>query len=389
MKPPPGNVREVAALFLKLGLTAFGGPAAHVAMMEDEVVRRRGWLTREEFVDLMSAVNLIPGPNSTEMAIHVGRLRAGTPGLLAAGACFILPAAFMTAALAWAYVRYGAAPAFPAILKGIQPVVLAIVLVAFARLSSAAAKTRSLAFLAVAVFALSLLRGHELLLLGAGGVLGMLLTLRGKASEKPKNGAAAGLLAAAVLSPSRAFSSASALSTAVAAFSLPSLFLVFLKIGSVLFGSGYVLLAFLENDLVARRGWLTETQLLDAVAAGQFTPGPVFTTATFVGYLLGRGPGAVIATLGIFLPAFVFVGATAPLVTRLRASRPLGGFLDGLNASSLGLMGAVTVTLTGAAVTGVATAAFAAAALGLLVATRLNSAWLVLAGGAAGALFLR
>jgi chromate transporter len=323
------------------------------------------------------------------MAIHVGRLRAGTPGLLTAGVSFILPAALMAGALAWAYFRYGSAPAFPAILAGIKPVVLAIVLVAFARLSAAAVKTRALAFVAAGVFALSLLRVHELVLLGAGGVVGTLLILQGGDTKKPKTSAAAGLLAAAILSPSRALCSAAALSTAVVAFSLPSLFLVFLKIGSVLFGSGYVLLAFLENDLVVRRGWLTETQLLDAVAAGQFTPGPVFTTATFVGYLLGRGPGALLATLGIFLPAFVFVGATAPLLARLRASRPLGGFLDGLNAASLGLMGAVTVTLTGAAVTGVATAALAAAALGLLLMTRLNSAWLVLAGGAAGALLVR
>jgi chromate transporter len=388
MKPPPGNVREVALLFLKLGLTAFGGPAAHIAMMEDEVVRRRGWMSREEFVDLMSAVNLIPGPNSTEMAIHVGRLRAGTPGLLTAGACFILPAAAMTGALAWAYVRYGSAPAFPAILKGIQPVVLAIVLVAISRLSAAAVKTRALAAVAAGVFALSLLRAHELVLLGAGGVLGMLLVLRNRKTGTPKVVGAAGLLAAAGLSPSKALSAA-ALSTALAPFSLPALFLAFLKIGSVLFGSGYVLLAFLENDLVVRRGWLTRTQLLDAVAAGQFTPGPVFTTATFVGYLLGRGPGAVLATLGIFLPAFVFVGATAPLVARLRASRPLGGFLDGLNAASLGLMGAVTVTLTGTAVTGAATAILAVAALAALLATRLNSVWLVVAGGVAGALLFR
>jgi chromate transporter len=386
MERPPGTVREVASLFLKLGLTSFGGPAAHIAMMEDEVVRRRGWMTRSEFLDLVSAVNLIPGPNSTEMAIHVGRLRAGTPGLLAAGTCFILPATLMTLALAWAYVRFGSYPAFPAIVSGIKPVVLAIVLVAFARLAPAAAKTRLLSLLALAVFGLSLLRVNELVLLGGGGAAGALFLLLERKEKQTNPRTTAGLLAAAVLSPSKALSSAAALSTAVVSFSLSSLFLVFLKIGSVLFGSGYVLLAFLENDLVARRGWLTQAQLLDAVAAGQFTPGPVFTSATFVGYLLGGTPGAAVATLGIFLPAFLFVGATAPLLTRLRASKPLGAFLDGLNAASLGLMGAVTATLTGAAVTGVATAIFALAALALLLRTRLNSAWLVLAGGILGLL---
>jgi chromate transporter len=345
-------VRELALLFLRLGATAFGGPAAHIAMMEDEVVRRRGWLTREKFLDLHAATNLIPGPNSTEMAIHVGYLRGGWRGLLVAGLCFILPATLITAALAWLYVGYGAVPEAAGLLYGVKAVVLAVVLHALWRLGRSALRTRGLAAVAVAAVVANALGVHELVVLAAAGLL----------------------VVAARARPPRA--------TALAVPLVP-LFLVFLKIGSVLFGSGYVLLAFLRADFVHRFGWLTEQQLLDAVAAGQVTPGPVFSTATFVGYLLGGASGALLATAGIFLPAFVFVALSGPLVPRLRASRTAGAFLDGVVVASLGLMAVVTWQLGRVAIVDVPSAAIALVA-SVLLWRRVNSAWLVLGGALLG-----
>lgn len=345
-------MRELALVFLRLGATAFGGPAAHIAMMEDEVVRRRGWLTREAFLDLLAATNLIPGPNSTEMAIHIGRLRAGWKGLLVAGACFILPATVITGAIAWAYVRYGAVPEAAGLLYGVKAVVLAVVLQALGRLGRGAVRTPGLAALAAVAVAANALGLHELLVLLAGGLF----------------------VVAARVRPPRA--------------TVPSvlpLFLFFVKTGSVLFGSGYVLLAFLRADLVERWHWLTEQQLLDAVAVGQVTPGPVFSTATFLGYVLGGASGALVATVGIFLPAFVFVALSAPLVPRLRASRTMGAFLDGVVVASLALMAVVTWRLGRAAVVDVPSALLVLLAAGLLW-RRVNSAWLVLGGGAAGLL---
>src|SRR5215208_3335266 len=300
-----GTVGEVARLALKLGFTAFGGPAAHIAMLRDEVVTRRKWITDAHFLDLLGATNLIPGPNSTEMVIHVGQVRAGWRGLIAGGVCFILPAFLIVLALAWAYVQYGTTPTAEWLLYGIKPVIIAVVVQALWGLSRTAVKGWFLAAVGLVTLALYLLGVNEIALLFGGGALVMLvknwrrLSGRGVAAVLPLIGGvpAWGLTL-----------------QAASAVSLVQLFLIFLKIGAVLYGSGYVLLAFLRNDLVIRTGWLTNQQLLDAIAIGQFTPGPVFTTATFIGYVLGGLPGAVLATVGIFLPSFVFVAAVNPLI---------------------------------------------------------------------------
>lgn len=284
MSPGPSSraheLRALAGLFLKLGTTAFGGPAAHVAMMEDEVVRRRQWLTHAEFLDLLGATNLIPGPNSTELAIHIGHRRAGWAGLIVAGLCFILPATLIVTAIAWAYVRYGRLPAAGALLYGVKPVIIAIVLQALWSLGRAAMKTKTLAVLGLLAGVASFLGANELLVLFGGGLVMLLrklpLAKRGHNLLLPvlasSSGAPVATLAATTL--------------ATVPFNLSLLFFFFLKVGAVLFGSGYVLLAFLRADLVEHWGWLTENQLLDAIAVGQFTPGPLFTTATFIGYVL-------------------------------------------------------------------------------------------------------
>jgi chromate transporter len=334
-------------------------------MMEDEVVRRRAWMSRERFLDLLGATNLIPGPNSTEMAIHIGHARAGWRGLVVAGACFILPAVAIVTAIAWAYVRYGGLPAFAGVLACVKPVIIAVVVQALWGLGRSAVKSAELGAVAVAALAASLVGVHELIILaGAGALVAVGRGARGAASwwPVPWLGAAA-----------------------APAFGLWPLFLVFLKIGSVLFGSGYVLLAFLRGDLVERLHWLTEPQLLDAVAVGQITPGPVFTTATFIGYVLGGGAGAAVATLGIFLPAFVFVAVSGPLVPRIRRSRTAGAVLDGVNVASLALMAAVTLQFGRAAIVDLPTALLAAASAVALLRFRISSTWLVLAGAAIGA----
>jgi chromate transporter len=361
MANPPvrGAVAELAGLFLKLGSIAFGGPAAHIAMMEEEVVRRRRWLTREQFLDYLGATNLIPGPNSTELAIHIGAARAGWPGLLVAGACFILPAVLIVMLIAWAYVRYGQLPQAAWLLYGVKPVVIAIVAQALWLLGRSALRSVRLWVLAaVAAFAAALGVNELLVLLLAGITMALL------------RGANAALLVPALVLPWQAVP-----------VNLTTLFGVFAKTGAVLFGSGYVLLAFLRTDLVERLHWLTEQQLLDAVAVGQITPGPVFTTATFIGYVLAGTPGAVVATVGIFLPAFLFVAASGPIIPRLRRSATAGAVLDGVNAASLALMLVVTVRLAHAAVVDVPTAMLALVSALLLFRFRVNSAWLVLAGG--------
>jgi chromate transporter len=364
---PAGGLAEIARLFLKLGTIGFGGPAAHIALMEDEVVRRRGWLSRERFLDLLGATNLIPGPNSTEMAIHVGHQRAGWRGLVVAGVSFILPAFLIVLACAWAYVRYGTLPAAEGLLRGVKPVIIAIVLQALWGLGRAATRTRLLAALALVSLAAAAAGVHELAVIFGAGLLAALLAWARSTSASRVHGIGILPLGAAAV----------ASSAAAAPFSLSSLFLVFLKIGSVLFGSGYVLLAFLRSDLVVRRGWLTEGQLLDAVAVGQITPGPVFTTATFVGYVLGGVGGAVVATVGIFLPAFVFVALSGPLVPRIRRSPVAGAFLDGVNVASIALMALVTAQLARAAIVDAWTAAIAVVAALLLLRLRASPAWLV------------
>jgi len=364
---------DVAGLFLKLGLVGFGGPAAHVAMMEDEVVRRRGWLSRERFLDLVGATNLIPGPNSTELAIHLGHLRAGWPGLVVAGACFIAPAFVVVLACAWAYVRFGALPAATSLLYGVKPVIIAVVLQALWGLGRAATRTRAIAAVGLASLAAVAAGVHELVVLFVAGAV--LAGARWATEGRPSR-TAHGLLPLLPL--------AAAPASLAVPFGLAPLFLFFLKVGSVLFGSGYVLLAFLRADLVERWGWLTEAQLLDAVAVGQVTPGPVFTTATFIGYVLGGAPGAVLSTVGIFLPAFVFVALSGPLVPRIRRSPVAGAFLDGVNVASIALMTLVTMQLARAAVVDIATLLLALASAVMLIRFRVNSAWLVLAAAAIG-----
>jgi len=376
------TLRELAGLFLKLGLIAFGGPAAHIAMMRDEVVTHRKWSSEEYFLDLLGATNLIPGPNSTEMAIHIGYVRAGWRGLIVAGLCFILPAAAIVLALAWFYVGYGTTPVAERLLYGVKPVVIAIVVQALWGLGSQAFRSRLLAAVGLAVLALYLLGGNEIALLFGCGILVMLAwnIRRLRAAMRGRNLISALLLGA----PNALLSQAAAGGTAV---SLGTLFLTFLKIGAVLYGSGYVLLAFLRNDFVNRLGWLTDQQLLDAVAIGQVTPGPVFTTATFIGYLVAGVPGAVLATVGIFLPSFVFVALTNPLIPRLRRSPWMSAFLDGVNVAAVGLMAAVTWELGRAAIIDWLTLALALGAALLLFRFKVNSTWLIAGGGAVGIVY--
>ena len=370
-------VADVALVFLKLGATGFGGPAAHIALMEEELVRRRRWLSAAEFTELLAAAQLMPGPNSTELAIHLGFARAGWAGLVVAGVCFIAPAALLVSALAWAYVRWGALPAATSLLAGVEPVVVAVVAHAVWSLARTAVATRALRAIAGVALALALYGVDELLVLVAAGVAAVLLRPRA-------HGAAAGaerVAGALLLTGPPAASVAGA---AAAAATPGALFALFLKIGAVLYGSGYVLVAFLRAELVAGRGWLTEAQLLDAVAAGQMTPGPLFTTATFVGYLLAGGAGAALATLGIFLPAFLFVAVSGPLVPRLRASPAARAFLRGVAAASLALMAAATLVIARGALVDVATVLLAAVALLLMVRFRVGAGWLLLGGAAAG-----
>lgn len=374
----PGSVAEVARLFLLLGTTAFGGPAAHIAMMREHVVTRRRWLADSEFLDLLGATNLIPGPNSTELAIHLGYRRAGWRGLLVAGLSFILPASAMVLVLAWAYVEFGARPWAQDLLYGVKPVVIAVVVNAIVGLARTAVRGPLLAAAGVAVAALSLGGINELLLLFGGGAL-MALVRGGLASRL--RGAASALPLVLLLSPAAA---AQTTAGATGTYSAVTLFAVMLKVGALLFGSGYVLLAFLRGDLVERLGWLTDQQLLDAIAVGQVTPGPVFTTATFVGYVVGGFPGAVVATVAIFVPSFLFVGLLGPLLPWLRSRSWTAALLDGVNVAALGLMAAVTTLLARDAVVDALSAALVVAAAILLVRFRVNSAWLVLGGGVIG-----
>lgn len=380
------SLREVALLAAKLGFTAFGGPAVHIAMLREEIVSRRRWSDEAHFLDLLGAVNLIPGPNSTEMVIHTGYERAGWRGLLTAGALFILPAATMTLILAWLYVRYGTTPEGTWLLYGIKPIVIAVVLQAIWGLGCTAFRDRWLAIAGLGAGAMALLGVNELaVLFGIGGLVMVIRNAR-------RLRAISTIAVIAPLPPGRGVLRGLAAVVAVlgAATSEPygvgKLFLIFLKIGATLYGSGYVLLAFLQNDLVDRTGWLTRSQLLDAVAVGQFTPGPVFTTATFVGYLAGGVWGAVVATIGIFVPAFVLVAITNPLIPRLRRSPWTAAFLDGINAAAIGLMATVAWTLGSAAVVDVVTAALAVTTALLLIRFKVNSAWLILAGAAIGLL---
>lgn len=362
------RLREVSVVFLRLGVVAFGGPAAHTAMMREELVRRRAWVDDQRFVDLIGATNLIPGPNSTELAIHLGHERAGRRGLLAAGACFILPAALIVTALAVAYVDHGSSPMFQGILYGVVPAVIAIIVHAFTGLLRTVLKTFWLGLLATVALAAYLLGVNELVVLFSGAALaGLVHVVRWARGTQ------------ALILPLVLAGDASG-------GQLAQLFTVMLKTGAVLFGSGYVLLAFLEGDFVDRLGWLTHQQLLDAVSVGQVTPGPVFTTATFVGYLVAGFPGAFLATVAIFLPSFVFVGLLTRISDRLRSTRWSAAMLDGLNATALALMCGVSWQLGRTAVVDAWTAAIAVSALTLLLTTRVNSVWLVVGGAVVGVL---
>jgi chromate transporter len=371
--PGPSSVGlgALVLLFGRLGFTAFGGPAAHIALMQRELVEQRKWLTNAEFLDIVGASNAIPGPTSTEVAMYTGRRHGGIPGLMAAGLGFITPAALIVGVLAWLYVRYGTRPAVGDVLAGVKPVVVAIVLVAVVRLGRTAFTSRLLLAIGVAVFAAYLTGLNEpVLLLAASGVA----ATAGLWRRNPPHGA---LLAALAGLPAVAV-------TQTTDPDLPRIFGAFLKIGALLFGSGYVLLAFLRRDLVLSYGWLTEAQILDAIAVGQVTPGPVFTTATFVGYLLRGVPGAVVATVAIFLPAFVMTALLEPVIAKLRAKPVTAAALDGLNAAAVALMVGVTWFLARDAVVGVSTALLAAASLAVLLRWDVNPVWLMAAGAVAG-----
>jgi chromate transporter len=367
------RLKELATVFFKLGTIAFGGPAAHIAMMNDEVVSNRQWMSREKLLDLLGVTSLIPGPNSTELAIHIGYERGGWRGLLVAGISFILPAMLIVWAIAALYVRYQQLPEMEWFLYGVKPVIIAVVLQALWKLGKTAVKDTPTIIAGLAVVFLFFLGLDEIVLLLLAG-LGVMLA---KNWRRRGNGTAVSVLLPLVgtlTQPGNAATTPNWL----------SIFLIFLKIGSVLYGSGYVLLAFLQRELVERTQWLSSQELLDAVAVGQLTPGPVFTTATFIGYLLARNPGAIAATIGIFLPAFLLVALINPWVPKLRRSPWASGFLDGVNAASLGLMAVVTWKLGEAALVDWLTIGLAIASAILLFRFKINSAWLVLGGSVAG-----
>jgi chromate transporter len=369
--PPKGSLVELAKEFLSLGFLAFGGPAAHIAMMEERLVRRLNWLSHERFLDLLGAVNLLPGPSSTELAIYLGEIRGGTAGLLVAGGCFILPAAFLVFALAWAYQAYGAVPQVAGLLIGIKPVVVALIARAVWNLGQTALKSISLAVLALAVVLLAALGFPVLLLLIGAGALWVLL----REATRLRRSQSSSAVALGIFAPAAANS-----------VGMVAVFFYFLKIGAMLFGSGYVLLAVLRADLVLRLHWLTDAQLLDAIAVSQATPGPFFTVSTFIGYLLGGWKGAALATLAMFLPAFVLVAATAGFLPKLRQSPMACAFLDGVNAAAVALMAFVGYQFARAALINWSVVAIAIVSAFLVFRYQVDSTWLVLGGALAGLL---
>jgi len=369
------RLKELASIFLRLGLTAFGGPAAHIAMMHDEVVKRRKWLDEQQFLDLMGATNLIPGPNSTQMAIHMGLERAGWRGMIVSGSCFIFPSAILVTLLTWLYVQYGTTSQAEGLFYGIKPVIIAIVLQALYMLGRKAVKGVLTSLVGIGVIAGYFFGINEILLIFLGGLLVMLLRNYNSLS---------GSRIFSFIAPVLGINLVALQSKEIA---LSTLFLVFFKIGAVLYGSGYVLLAFLEADFVETLGWITSQQLIDVVALGQVTPGPLLTTATSIGYLTAGIPGAVIATVGIFLPSFVLVAAVNPIIPRLRKSPLAGAALDGVNAASLGLMAAVTIQLARVSLIDPLTIIIALLCVGTLFFLRINSTWLIVGGGLIGILY--
>ena len=369
------SLAEIAWVFLKFGTIAFGGPAAHIAMMEEQFVRRRQWITETEFLDRLAAANLIPGPSSTEMTIFIGQLKRGWRGLIVAGSCFLIPAAVMVSLIAWAYVRYGSLPKVAGLLYAVKPVVVTIIIQALWKLAKTGVRTAVLAVIAAFSVALNLLGLSPIMVLIVAGALSAAgLAIRGRTLAIPALG----------LPRLLAFLMATAATATAFPVSLGRLFLSFLKIGSVIFGSGYVLLVFLQSEFVERLHWLTEKQLLDAVAVGQFTPGPVFTTATFIGYIVAGWAGAAVATVAIFLPGFILVAVSGPLIPRMRRSPVVGAALDGVVAGSLALMAVVTWQLGKASIVDWTTLVLFGVSLIALLGFRVNSAWLIGAAAVVG-----
>lgn len=375
------RLREIATLFLKLGSIGFGGPAAHIAMMEREVVQKRRWLSDEEFLDLVSATNLIPGPNSTEMAMHIGYKRAGGIGLLVGGVSFIVPAMLIVMAIAWGYVRFGQLPQTAALLEGVKPVIIAIIIQAVWMLGKTAVKTRMLMAIGITAVVLAFLGLGEILILMLCA-LAMFCVQASKLNRRDRSTCFPMIGDIFTAQPSVLAGVGGAV--AAVPFTQSAMFWFFLKVGATLFGSGYVLIAFLRTELVERCGWLTADQLLDAVSVGQFTPGPVLTTATFIGYLLSGPAGALVATIGIFLPAFVFVALSGPIIPRIRASPFAGAMLDGVNVGSLSLLAVVAIRLGQIALADWTSILVMLAAWLILFTSKLNSAWLILAGAVIG-----
>jgi len=371
------RLKELAIAFLKLGTLAFGGPAAHIAMMDEEFVQRRQWLDRPQLMDMIGFTNLIPGPNSTELAIHIGLERGGWRGLIVAGTCFIFPALVIVWVLAVIYKQYQALPQLNSLLFGIKPVIIAILVQALWKLRTAGIKNISTGIILVLTIALFYAGVNELLLLLGSGLVVMAVKNWRSLSSMP-------LLILPTLATSETLVTSEIKLENYEPATTGSIFLTFLKIGSVLYGGGYVLLAFLQKELVERSHWLSSQQLLDAVAVGQFTPGPIFTTATFVGYLIGGNSGAIAATVGIFLPSFIFVAVFSRFLEKLRRSILMAGFLDGVNSASLGLMVTVTIQLGQTSLTNFLAVGIVIASSIILFTTKLNSTWLLLIGGAIG-----
>jgi chromate transporter len=371
------QAREIAGVFLRLGITGFGGPAAHIALMRDEFVRRRQWMKDDEFLEMVGIANLIPGPNSTELAMHIGSRQAGKRGLFVAGACFIIPAVVIVACIAWLYSEYGTSPAVIDVRYGVLPVIIAIIAHALTGLGRSTLVSSRNVVIASAAFVAYLFNVHELIILVVAGIFAIALSMIVKYwTERKTNGRTPLMVGIGLLPFGVAEKSAD--------IKLWRLFLVFLEIGAVLYGSGYVLLAFLENQLVNELGWLTSQQLLDAVAVGQVTPGPLFSTATFIGWQVAGVWGSVVATVGIFLPSFVFVSLLVVIVPWVRRHTAIQTFINGVTIASLGLMAGVLVDLVDDALVDPFTIAIAAVSLMVLLISKVNTTWLVAAGVAIG-----
>jgi chromate transporter len=369
------RLKEIALLFLKLGTTAFGGPAAHIAMMRQEVVVKREWINEQHFLDLIGATNLIPGPNSTEMAIHIGQERGGWKGLLIAGTCFIIPAVLITGCFAWLYKTYGTLPQVQPFIYGIKPAIIAVILAAIYPLAKKSLQTVELGIIGIVALILSLLNYSEMLILfGAGFVAMGLAAIR----IERTNSAALFLPLFLVNEQKNEFLSPTNI----------SLFLSFLKIGAILYGSGYVLFAFLDSELVAK-GIISRQQLVDAIAVGQFTPGPVFSSVTFIGYQVNGINGAIISTIGIFLPSFLFVALLNPLVRKMRTSKIFAAFLNAVNVASVALIVVVCYQMGKDSITNWREILIAVCSIFLLFKFKnMNSAIIVFGGSLAGCLLL-